>query len=370
MNAKRLSAFALIVALAGCGLSPGLTGRTGSDLTSAKGRAGKWWAVELHTHSSVKEGKNTISEIIQMAKEQGADALALSEHDTLAQFNEVAFKQEQDLTLLHSYEWTSKKGHIGMHGPALLGWSATIPNTVTPAEAIAKGYQGGATLIVHHPFAPGSSHWTGGYDPRLNALEVWSGHYFVPDVDEEAQAQAFLTAENQKSIGLAAEKGISWWDGLLKQGIRIPITAASDYHRWPQRVTEPCTLVYAPDKSEKSLIKAIREGHTMGVRNPRSPRLYLEADLNGDNTFTGVPGDSIKLKKPMLLRLRATNADGDTVKLYTKAGLMTQLKVHGKEWSQVVQVPQDAGYLWGRMDGSITQFKLQVLTSAIFLDGR
>ncbi|HEY9855118.1 MAG TPA: CehA/McbA family metallohydrolase, partial [Stenomitos sp.] len=358
MNATRLSAFALIVALAGCGLSPGLMGGKASDQVTAKARTGKWWAVELHTHSSVKEGKNTISEIIRMAKEQGADALALSEHDTLAQFAEASFKQEQDLTLLHSTEWTSKQGHIGMHGPALLGWTATIPNTVTPAEAIARGYEGGATLIVHHPFAPGASHWTGGYDPRLNALEVWSGHYFVPDVDEEAQAQAFLTEDNQRSIGLAAEQGISWWDGLLKRGIRIPITAASDYHRWPQKVTEPCTLVYAPDKSENSLLKAIREGHTMGVRSPKSARLFLEADVAGDQSFTGVPGDSVKLTKPMALRVRADNADGDSVKLYTKAGLFATLKVKGKSWTQVIQVPQDAAYLWGRMDGSLAQFKL------------
>lgn len=370
MNVTRLSAFALIVALAGCGLSPGLTGGGKNDQTSAKSRVGKWWAVELHTHSEVKDGKNTIAEIIKMAKEQGADALALSEHDTLAQFGQAAFQQEKDLTLLHSTEWTSKNGHIGMHGPSLLGWSATIPNTLPVAEAIARGHQGGATMIVHHPFAPGSSHWTGGYDPRLNALEVWSGHYFVPDLDEEAQAQAYLTEDNQKKVGIAAETGIKWWDGLLKQGIKIPITAASDYHRWPQKVTEPCTLVYAPDKSEKSLIKAIREGRTMGVRSPKSARLYLEADVNGDGTFSGVPGDSVKLKKPMSLRLRAENADGQEIQVFTKAGLLKKVKVEGKQWSQVVEVPQDAGYVWGRMDGSITQFKLQALVSAIFLDGR
>lgn len=370
MKATRFSAFALIVALAGCGLSPSLLDGGSADKTSAKARAGKWWAVELHTHSAVAEGKNTIEEIIKMAKAEGADALALSEHDTLAQFSKPSFQQEKDLTLLHSTEWTSKNGHIGMHGPSLLGWSGTIPNTVPVAEAIARGHSQGATLIVHHPFAPGASHWKGGYDPRLNALEVWSGHYLVPDIDQDQQAQSYLTEDNERKVGIAAETGIKWWDGLLKQGIKVPITAASDYHRWPQKVTEPCTLVYAPDKSEKSLLTAIREGRTMGVRSPRSARLYLEADLHGDGTFAGVPGDSIKLKKPMLLRLRAENADGQTIQLFSKSGRIASVKVQGKQWSQVLQVPQDAGYLWARMDGSIAQFKLQALTSAIFLDGR
>lgn len=369
MNATRLTAFALVVALAGCGLSPGLMGGD-SDKTTAKARAGKWWAVELHTHSEVADGKSTIEEIIKMAKAEGADALALSEHDTLEHFSKPSFQQEKDLTLLHSTEWTSKNGHIGMHGPSLANWAGTISLDKPLNEAIAEGHARGATMIVHHPFAPGSSHWKGGYDPRLNALEVWSGHYFVPDVDQEEQARAYLTEDNQRKIGLAAESGIKWWDGLLKQGIKIPITAASDYHRWPQKVTEPCTLVYAPDKSEKSLIKAIREGRTMGVRNPRSPRLYLEADLHGDGTFAGVPGDSVKLKKPMKLRLRAENADGLTIQVFTKAGRLAQVKVKGKQFTELLDVPQDAGYLWGRMDGSITQFKLQALTSAIFLDGR
>ncbi len=370
MNVTRLSAFALVVALAGCGLSPGLMGGGSADKTTAKARAGKWYVVELHTHSTIKDGKNTIEEIIKMAKAEGADALALTEHDSLEQFTKPTFQQEQDLTLLHSTEWTSKNGHIGMHGPSLANWAGTISLDKSPAEAIAQGYAQGATMIVHHPFAPGSSHWKGGYDPRLNALEVWSGHYFVPDLDEEQQAQAYLTEDNQRKVGIAAETGIKWWDGLMRDGVKIPITAASDYHRWPQKVTEPCTLVYAPDKSEKSLVKAIREGRTMGVRSPRSARLYLEADLNGDGTFIGVPGDSVKLKKPMKLRLRAENADGQSIQVFTKAGRLAQIKVSGKQWSQVIDVPQDAGYVWGRMDGSITQFKLQALVSAIYLDGR
>lgn len=370
MKILRVAATVTALVLAGCGLSPALFPQSASSVQGAR-TDGRWWVVELHTHSKLEGGKQTVAELIKLAKEQGADALAITEHDTLSHFKTEAFQAEHELTMLHSYEWTSKKGHLGIHGPGLASWADTIPNTEAPITGgVAKNAARGATVIAHHPFAPGDSHWTGGYDPRLSALEIWSGHYLVPDVDSEAQAQSYLEEDAAKKLALATEEGITWWNELMKQGLKVNITAASDYHRWPQSVTSPCTLVFAADKSEASILAAIRAGRTIGVRTPKSARLYLEADANRSGAFSALPGDAVRAYGAANIRLTADKADKLTVRVFTDKGLATELKVEGDHWTKVVTLPAGTRFVWGRLDGSLTQFKLQALTGAIYLDGR
>ena len=44
---------------------------------------------DLHTHSNMSDGSESIGQIINMAKEKGLGAIAITDHDTLSHFNQI-----------------------------------------------------------------------------------------------------------------------------------------------------------------------------------------------------------------------------------------------------------------------------------------
>lgn len=367
---KTWTALATLLAVTACGYVPGTTGSAPEEGFTASQTASRWWAVQFHSHSSVAEGKNTIAELIAMAKKEKLDALAVSEHDTLDHFEVPEWKNERELTMIHSYEWTSKTGHMGLHGAQLASMASTIPNTLPNVEMIAQAEQQGLTKIIHHPKMPASNYWKSGWDSRINAIEVWSNWYFVANADSDSRAQAAFSDANDRESMFFNSQAIKWWDSLLRSGYRIPLAASSDYHRWPQKLSSPCTLVLAKDKKEESLLAALRAGRTVGVKGPGSARIVLEADRDGDGQFESIVGDSFAARTDVALRATVVNGRNMTLSLHTSQGQLVETKVPENRWSKVFTLSPGHRYAWARLDSKITDMVLQSITSPIYVDGR
>lgn len=73
--------------------------------------------LDLHTHSSASDGRNSPRELVRQAKERGLKGIALTDHDTCAGLQEAfAAGLEHDLAVLPglelSAEWCDKDVHI------------------------------------------------------------------------------------------------------------------------------------------------------------------------------------------------------------------------------------------------------------------
>ena len=70
---------------------------------------------DLHTHSTASDGQYTPSELVKLAKDQGIEVLALTDHDTIAGVNEaVSAGEALGLQVIRGVELGAKEHH-GFH---------------------------------------------------------------------------------------------------------------------------------------------------------------------------------------------------------------------------------------------------------------
>lgn len=349
---------------------------------------GKWLAVQFHAHSRHSDdGRLEIADLIALARKQGLDALSISDHDTKTHFKDPEFKSDADLTLLHGYEWTSKEGHAGVHGTTD---DTVVPWTEGKEKLLAHVTARRETLIVHHPHFPLGAAWKGGWDPRATAAEVWNSFYLYPTnvegevgltfehgIDRDQWPHQDLSEPDHshyetQDLGdhLANEKAIRWWNTLLGEGKRIPITAASDFHRWPQSLAGPCTLVYARENTEAAILEALRAGRSQGVQGPRQMRIDLEI-AGDDGSRLAMVGDTVAAQGALKVRARVEKARGQFLTLTTRNGQLARVQVPSDPWTYETTLPADRGkpdYVWARLDHARWPHLLTALTSPIYLN--
>ncbi|HIE83883.1 MAG TPA: PHP domain-containing protein, partial [Dehalococcoidia bacterium] len=56
--------------------------------------------VDLHTHSSVSDGKLTPSELIQQAESAGIDILSITDHDTCEAYTNLSTLKSSSMTIV------------------------------------------------------------------------------------------------------------------------------------------------------------------------------------------------------------------------------------------------------------------------------
>ena len=81
---------------------------------------------DLHTHSTASDGQYTPSELARLAKDQGIEVLALTDHDTIAGVDEaVSAGEALGLRVIRGVELSAKEHH-GFH---ILGYGFQTGNT-------------------------------------------------------------------------------------------------------------------------------------------------------------------------------------------------------------------------------------------------
>jgi hypothetical protein len=121
-------------------------------------KPGAWWRGNLHTHSTVSDGKRTPAEVIATYREQGYDFIALTDH-----FMERFGFPVVDTSEFRDDGFTTLFG-AELHGPALSHgdiWhivAAGLPLDFTPAapgetgpEIAARAQAAGAFVGIAHP---------------------------------------------------------------------------------------------------------------------------------------------------------------------------------------------------------------------------
>lgn len=359
MRRALFAAAALLTAL-GCGQLPraGAPLARGAEGAHAQARAGRWWAVQLHAHSTYSDGKLGVAAMIAKAKAAGLDALAISDHETTTHWLDPAFVVERDLLLLRSLEAADGQGrnHMGVHG--LSGIDPIKPEG-TRDDVLAQAARRGATVVMNHPFnrlIP----WTPlKLDPRVHAIEVWNSWYWTPLRDGADEAP------DARTVRLQNDEAIAWWVDLLASGAKVAAIAAADFHQAPQRLDAPCTLVWAEARTQDAILAGIRAGRTVLVNGPREARLELTADADGDGRFEALVGDTTR--KGARFRLRVTNGAGLTLRLLRGTEVRLSRQVPSDDFTTEVVGAGGLGapFVFARLDGLMSTPR--AMTSALYV---
>ncbi len=218
-----------------------------------------WYRGDLHAHTTHSDGMLSPSELIDLAREQGLDFLAITDHNTIDAFNDL--KDAGAVAMVPGLEVTLDIGHFNVFGantwqPWMNGICdrPSLPNLadldLTLNELMAQISAGGFLNSINHPLLkPWAWEDPGTALDHLHCLEIWND----PSWPENQQA-------NPEALAL--------WTQWLNAGYRITAIGGSDFHRpqpppgqakAPERLGHPCTCVYVDSLSGESVLDALRQ---------------------------------------------------------------------------------------------------------------
>lgn len=220
-----------------------------------------WYRGDFHAHTTASwDGHHAPAGLADVARAGGLDFFAVTDHNTIAAFNESA-GVEAALSI-PGLEVTTRLGHMnvfGMTGPCdwmagILGneeWE-TLPAPHTGINALVRriAAQGLVSSINHPLLTPWAWQFNDLEWQYITALEIWNDPSFP--INQTVNPQA-----------------VALWTALLNAGWRITALGGSDYHRpaphaWEgdkpaEQLNRPTTFVYADNLSAAAVLKAVKQ---------------------------------------------------------------------------------------------------------------
>ncbi|MBL7163938.1 MAG: CehA/McbA family metallohydrolase [Anaerolineales bacterium] len=237
-----------------------------------------WYSGDFHVHTTASDGDYPPFLVAEIAKAEGLDFIAISDHNTIAGFSEL--KEDLDFLVIPGIEITLDKGHFNVFG--MDGWHEWMDGVSmsqrgfslsakyrTMSELMRQTSAEGLLNSINHPHL---YPWEWLYNDTdlhyVHCLEIWNDLYFLPD-----NAQA-----NPRAVAL--------WTNWLNAGHRITAIGGSDYHFPPrpeegkpgERLGYPATYVYAETLSVEGILDGLQK-HRAYVS--RGPQVDFEAEING-----------------------------------------------------------------------------------------
>jgi hypothetical protein len=196
----------------------------------------------VHVHTRYSDGTATVREVLDAARDAGADAVLLTDHDSLDAKRDGWEGLHQGVFLFVGDEVTSKRGHYLAFGvDRVVDHRGRSP--VEVAEAVRAA---GGVGFAAHPFSDGGSMllpaiarrivlprgWPALDDPRAcDGLELWS---VTTDAAEAwrtpAEARRWLRDPEAAIAPGPPVHHLSRWDAL-SAGRRVPAIGGLDSHQ-------------------------------------------------------------------------------------------------------------------------------------------
>jgi hypothetical protein len=192
-------------------------------------------ACVAHVHSTYSDGTATVAEIVDAARGAGADAVLLTDHDTLAARREGEEGWRDGVLLLAGHEVSPKAGHLLVFGlDEEIGHAGRSEGEICAAVRAAGGI-----AFAAHPFSEGSRMsrtiapphgWSRLEDVACGGIELWS---LTSDAAEAWrtpwEAIAFLR-DPLPRLGGPPAAHLRAWDALCRHR-RVPAIGGLDAHQ-------------------------------------------------------------------------------------------------------------------------------------------
>jgi hypothetical protein len=273
-----------------------------------------WYRGDLHMHGAHSDGSCASQSgvrvpcptfrTVEAAATAGLDFIALSDHNTVAQFQDIRELQPyfDRLLLMPATEVTTFHGHIQAIGlDRFIDFRLGTPAVPDMAALADEASQAGAILSVNHPALPSG--------------EVCMGCGWTAPTDY-ARIQAIEAVNGRNADGPLS--GLPFWYARLNEGHRLTGIGGSDSHdpdapegRPP--VGHPTTVVHARALSQDAILEAIRSGEVfIDVEGSRDRLLEVEAARGATNAAMG---GSLEGGGPIDLAIHVAHAAGEMIEV-------------------------------------------------------
>jgi len=229
-----------------------------------------WYRGDLHMHGAHSDGSCQTQSgearapcplvfTVEDAARRGLDFIALSDHNTVSQANDIRELQPyfDRLLLIPAREITTFQGHANLLGSTepldfRLG-SKTVPdwNALLAQAAALHG-----VLSINHPIRPND--------------ETCMGCGWTPAQPVDMHRVQAIEAVNGMDAMSPSYSGIPFWQAQLNQGFHLTGIGGSDNHDarlalpapgGSTAIGLPTTVVHAKALSMQAILAAIRAGH-------------------------------------------------------------------------------------------------------------
>ncbi len=331
-----------------------------------------WYRGDLHMHSGhsdgttlSKKGKripSPVHKVLETARTQGLDFIALTDHNTVSHFAILDELQPyfDDLLIIAGREQTMPFGHANILGTrSFMDFREGFPGALTFNEVLEHVKEEHGLVIINHPGI------YGGWRPKdanmalINAIEVVSGN---------------TIARKEGNIEEALS-GIEYWTKFLNQGIRLTGVGTSDAHHLikikthDQYIGQVRTYVYTKRLSQAAILEGIRSGNTFVEIEGGSERRLLEmmGDLNGKHVFMG--GDLTGKKGEQLdLKVNVQGVEDAIVELIVDGDTVSRKKTKGDYLQEDKSVPLTGMRQWVRVNIRNKEGTLVLVGNPIYIN--
>jgi hypothetical protein len=297
----------------------------------AASNGGRWYRGDLHAHSEHSDGANTVDEIVDYTRRAGLDYFALTDHNTISHWDDLARLNTGSRPLLiPGEEITMYGGHANVWG--LGGW---IDFRGSDDERVARLVEDvnrrGSMFSINHPDSP--IPWLHPGVRSYQAIEVWNAPWRWFN-----------------------EPALLRWEQHLKEGQRMVAVGGSDSHcvppanmTQPNGPGEPCTWVHVEGPlMQEAVLEAVALGHVFISEAPAGPFIELRADADGDGVFEALPGDRIEAPADRRVRfhVRYRGQEGKHIRFFGRDGLVRELTAVTEDHDSEFELGLEAdGYL-------------------------
>ncbi len=293
-----------------------LAQRGAKPIPPGEAGVGRWYRGDLHAHSEHSDGANTVEEIVEYTRRIGLDYFALTDHNTISHWDELARLNDRAPLLIPGEEITMYGGHANVWG--LDNWiDFRGSDSERVQQLVEEANRRGSMFSINHPDSP--IPWKHDAVRSYQAVEVWNAPWRWYN-----------------------EPALLRWDEHLKRGERMIAVGGSDSHcvppakmTQPNGPGEPCTWVYVEGPlTQRGVLEAVELGHVFISEAPNGPFIELRADAGDDGAFTAMPGDRIDAVDGALVRFRVTyrGPDGKHLRFFGKRGLVKEITPDVEEY--------------------------------------
>lgn len=266
------------------------------------------WKANLHTHTTLSDGKYTPQEVIDLYRNEGYDVLALSDH---RKTNAVSKLDGKGMLLLSGIELhpTGPRGIMCHFLVTGVPEDFSYDDTLGPQELIDLAVDAGGICFAAHPY------WSG-----FTAAEVMGIRGFVG-----------LEVYNASTAAIGKPFNMQLWDEILDAGVMYNAIAVDDIHKLAHAF-KGWTMIAAEECSAPEIMDALRNGNYYASQGPEIHRLSFENGIFTaeftpcrdailmsnrhfgygltDGAFTSLSFDTSNWPKDNYIRLQLTDADG------------------------------------------------------------